>query len=126
MEAGGALQAGLAPRPAGEAAVAPVLPRSVSDVTSPMMCLLSGVGDTMLTGQMEDRPQVTWSGGRAGELYTIMILDEVRNMRNWLNLTSNTSGYQLLEQQAVRPLAGDQRARERGHSGGDGDDEVRP
>jgi len=35
-----------------------------------------GVGDTMLTGQMEDRPQVTWSGGRPGELYTIMILDE--------------------------------------------------
>ena len=32
----------------------------------------------MLTGQMEDRPQVTWSGGRPGELYTIMILDEVR------------------------------------------------
>ena len=106
--------------------MAPVLPRSVSDVTIPMMSLLSGVGDTMLTGQMEDRPQVTWSGGRAGELYTIIILDEVRNMRNWLNLTSNTSGYQLLEQQAVRPLAGDQCAWERGHSGGDGDDEVRP
>ena len=62
--------------------MAPVFPRSVSDVTIPMMSLLSGVGDTMLTGQMEDRPQVTWSGGRAGELYTIMILDEVRNMRN--------------------------------------------
>ena len=39
-----------------------------------------GVGDTMLTGQMADRPQVTWSGGRPGELYTIMILDEVRNI----------------------------------------------
>ena len=30
----------------------------------------------MLTGQMTDRPRVTWSGARAGELYTIMILDE--------------------------------------------------
>ena len=35
----------------------------------------------MLTGQMEDRPQVTWSGGRPGELYTIMILDEVRSQQ---------------------------------------------
>lgn len=61
----------------------------------------------MLTGQMEDRPQVTWSGGRAGELYTIMILDEVRKRRNWLNVTTNNSGNQLPERQAVRPLAGD-------------------
>ena len=68
---------------------------------------MSGVGDTMLTGQMEDRPQVTWSGGRAGELYTIMILDEVRKMRNWLNVTTNNSGNQLPERQAVRSLAGD-------------------
>ena len=105
--------------------MAPVLPRSVSDVTIIIMSPMSGVGDTMLTGQMEDRPQVTWSGGRAGELYTIMILDEVRKMRSWLNVTTNTSGNQLPEWQAVRPLAGDQCAWQRGHSGGDGDDEVR-
>ena len=87
--------------------MAPVLPRSVSDVTIIIMSPMSGVGDTMLTGQMEDRPQVTWSGGRAGELYTIMILDEVRKMRNWLNVTTNNSGNQLPEWQAVRSLAGD-------------------
>ena len=34
-----------------------------------------GVGDTMLTGQMEDRPEVGWEAG-PGELYTVMILDE--------------------------------------------------
>ena len=34
-----------------------------------------GVGDTMLTGQMEDRPEVMWTS-QPGELYTIMILDE--------------------------------------------------
>ena len=107
MEAGGTLKTGLTSRSAGQAAVAPVLPRSVSDVTIIIMSPMSGVGDTMLTGQMEDRPQVTWSGGRAGELYTIMILDEVRKRRNWLNVTTNNSGNQLPERQAVRPLAGD-------------------
>ena len=84
-----------------------------------------GVGDTMLTGQMEDRPQVTWSGGRPGELYTIMILDEVRNRIPLnLELSKSLSGYQLPERQAVRPLAGDQCTREREHAGGDRDDEV--
>ena len=34
-----------------------------------------GVGDTMLTGQMKDRPSVKWSGA-SGDLFTIMILDE--------------------------------------------------
>ena len=29
----------------------------------------------MLTGQMEDRPEVGWEAG-PGELYTVMILDE--------------------------------------------------
>ena len=32
-------------------------------------------GDTMITGNMRDRPQVTWSSGDSG-LFTIMILDE--------------------------------------------------
>ena len=34
-----------------------------------------GVGDTMLTGQMKDRPSLKWSGA-SGDLFTIMILDE--------------------------------------------------
>ena len=34
-----------------------------------------GVGDTMLTGQMEDRPEVMWTS-QPGELYTVMVLDE--------------------------------------------------
>ena len=33
-------------------------------------------GDTMLTGQMRDRPQLTWSGDSPGDLFTIMIVDE--------------------------------------------------
>ena len=34
-----------------------------------------GVGDTMITGQMKDRPSITWSA-QSSDLFTIMILDE--------------------------------------------------
>ena len=52
----------------------------------------------MLTGQMTDRPRVTWSGARAGELYTIMILDEVRrSIHICIHHPLNNSGHQLSE-----------------------------
>ena len=34
-----------------------------------------GPGDTMITGQMKDRPSITWSA-EPSELFTIMIIDE--------------------------------------------------
>ena len=34
-----------------------------------------GLGDTMLTGQMKERPSVKWSAN-PGDLFTVMILDE--------------------------------------------------
>ena len=34
-----------------------------------------GVGDTMITGQMRDRPSISWSA-KPSDLFTIMILDE--------------------------------------------------
>ena len=34
-----------------------------------------GVGDTIITGQMKDRPSITWSA-QSSDLFTIMILDE--------------------------------------------------
>ena len=57
-----------------------------------------GVGDTMLTGQMEDRPEVMWTS-QPGQLYTIMILDEgisCEGVTDCAPLRRNLSGKQYV------------------------------
>ena len=49
------------------------VPRQLATVRWPRFT--PGPGDTMLTGQMKDRPSVKWSGN-TGDLFTIMIIDE--------------------------------------------------
>ena len=48
-------------------------PRQVASLRWPRFS--PGPGDTMLTGQMKDRPSVKWSAN-TGDLFTVMILDE--------------------------------------------------
>ena len=76
---GGALQAGLHPRPGGLHQVTRVISRNLSNIYNICICrwpgFRPGVGDTMMTGTMGDRPEVGWAA-QPGQLYTIMVLDE--------------------------------------------------
>ena len=62
-----------------------------------------GVGDTLMTGTMGDRPEVGWAA-RPGQLYTIMVLEKASAARAWRTVRRSGGA-------SVRPLAGHQRAR---------------